>query len=356
MNIKNRIQLIRQTTPNCLEELFEMSNRICDLCGQPIQDLCLAALDHSIPVIRYARCTDVSIEDAIRECNDLSNLRPTHSSCNAAKFSMTRDEWFSKGLNLRKEPKFLSPEEISVLKFRVGAGGRAGGRKNVESGHIQALGRQNVENGQLASIRSIGGRISGRIAVETGQLASICSKGGRIGGPIGGRATNATTNGRKGNGGRIGARNQSLEDKAKGGRIGGKKTAENRLGMFRRSPEKWSEDSRKAAHVAGRKAFENSLGIFGQTSEQWCETRKKGGHAAGQNLKEKGLGIFGLTPEEISKNSAKGGRVSCCKRWRLGRGKSCVCGEHLPSDETLTSLPSLPTQEHYAPSRQFQDP
>ncbi len=69
-----------------------------------------------------------------------------------------------------------------------------GGRKNVESGHLESLatfescskggkigGRKNVESGHLQSISSKGGKK----AVESGQIKSIstpesCSKGGKI--------------------------------------------------------------------------------------------------------------------------------------------------------------------------------
>lgn len=65
--------------------------------------------------------------------------------------------------------------------------GRIGGRKNVESGHLQRIsslggrvgGRKNVESGHLQRICSLGGRIQGRKNVESGHLQRICSLGGR---------------------------------------------------------------------------------------------------------------------------------------------------------------------------------
>ena len=35
MTLKQRRAFIRKVTPDCLEELFEMQNRMCDLCEQP---------------------------------------------------------------------------------------------------------------------------------------------------------------------------------------------------------------------------------------------------------------------------------------------------------------------------------
>ena len=176
-----------------------MQNRICDLCGHEIQDLMLAALDHSIPVIRYARCLDLAIEDAIRECNHPENLRAAHSSCNAAKNGRTREEWYAAGLNDRDKPRFLTDGQLLDLQFRLGAGGRVGGRtagrRNVESGHWAhihtlehqsraglARGKQLVESGEWERFRTLpqakaaqrqSGRERGQQTVTGGHLARI---------------------------------------------------------------------------------------------------------------------------------------------------------------------------------------
>jgi hypothetical protein len=123
-NIRQRANLIRKATPNCLKDLYEMQNRICDLCNQPIQDLILAHVDHSYPVIKYARILDIPLEDAIKECNNLKNLRCVHFSCNIAKGEKTREEWYAMGLNEREISKNLTKKQILDLKFRFGAGGR----------------------------------------------------------------------------------------------------------------------------------------------------------------------------------------------------------------------------------------
>ncbi len=79
--------------------------------------------------------------------------------------------------------------EAEMGKLGSSLGGRLGGRKNVESGHIQALARKMVESGRLAEIRNSprtkeAQRKAGRKAVESGQLARACtfevrSKSGR---------------------------------------------------------------------------------------------------------------------------------------------------------------------------------
>lgn len=109
-----------------------------------------------------------------------------------------------------------------------GVGGRIGGRKNVESGHLRSV---SAKAGRLGGLKTMelygnpgtpegrtkggrlgsrnqpyeekvrGGRIAGRITKEKGTglfVPGYLQKG------IGGRATNETTEGRKGNGGRIG--------------------------------------------------------------------------------------------------------------------------------------------------------
>src|SRR5216684_136980 len=98
LKIQRRVAIIRKATPNILEELFEMQNRICDLCGHPIQDLVLASLDHSISIIVFAR-GPLSIKKATLLANDLSNLRAVHSSCNSKKNNKTRADWFARGLD-----------------------------------------------------------------------------------------------------------------------------------------------------------------------------------------------------------------------------------------------------------------
>jgi hypothetical protein len=166
--IRERARLIRLTTPNILEELFEMSNRKCDLCGFFIQDLTLAELEHSTPVIHFARNLDLSIEDAIQQANHPSNLRVVHYGCNSSKGGrMTREEWFARGLDKKiGEPKIFTEDELLLFKFRLGVGGRTQVGKNVESGHLERM--RNLPQTKAAQ------RIHGRKAFESGQLAGGC--------------------------------------------------------------------------------------------------------------------------------------------------------------------------------------
>jgi hypothetical protein len=225
--IRYRSKHLRRSVPNILEFCYESQNRICDLCNKPIQDLVLAALDHSVPLIQFARDISLSLKEAVSSCNDPKNLRAAHSFCNNSKKDRTREEWFDKNLDKTVGTiKILSDEEIEDLRLRVGKGGRirfkkhgdafttearsrggkTSGSNNVLNGHLASIrtkenqskgGRRNVESGQLASIRTLeasirGGRTQGRIAVESGQLASITTyetraKGGRKQGLIQGR-------------------------------------------------------------------------------------------------------------------------------------------------------------------------
>lgn len=223
--ILSRIKILRKTTPDCLEELFEAQNRICDLCNKPIQDLILAELDHSTPLIKYAKDLSLSIEDAVLQCNSLNNLRATHASCNGVKHDMERSVWFELGKDKRK-PRNYSADDIQKRKYIDGAGGRnryklhgdaftnearsrggkVSGRNNVLSGHWSRVttfesrqkgGLKNVENGNLERIRTLegsikGGKTQGRIAADSGQLLSITTyetraKGGQIQGVIQGK-------------------------------------------------------------------------------------------------------------------------------------------------------------------------
>lgn len=58
-------------------------------------------------------------------------------------------------------------------------------------------------------------------------------------------------------GGRIGARNQPMEAKVKGGRIQGRNNAENKTGFCGRTPEKMKEDGRKGGLKGGQAQVES---------------------------------------------------------------------------------------------------
>jgi hypothetical protein len=123
--VADRAKAIRAATPDVLENLFEMQNRICDLCEQPIQDLILAALDHSRPVIIFARDLSLPIGEAIRWANALGNLRAVHANCNHVKKDKTKEEWFALGLDKEiGKPRIYTEGELLEFQFRLGAGGR----------------------------------------------------------------------------------------------------------------------------------------------------------------------------------------------------------------------------------------
>jgi hypothetical protein len=215
LTVRQRAKLIRKATPNgdTLENLFEMQNRICDLCGHPIQDLICAELDHSTSVIFFAR-SDMPIEDAIAKANDPKNLRCAHASCNAAKNGLTREEWFARGLNERDKPQLLTDGQLLELQFRLGAGGR----KHVESGHLAKLRTPEHQRNAARSAHKL--------------HPTLARDNGRVGGRIGGVKGAATA-------------------------------MRNKTGIFGRSPEQRLEDCRKggqrnieSGHIAslGRKA------------------------------------------------------------------------------------------------------
>jgi general stress protein YciG len=222
--IKKRARLIRNATPDILEELFKMQNRRCDLCSHSIQDLICATLDHSTPVISFAR-SEMPIDKAIAQANNPMNLRCVHASCNKAKYRLTREEWYQRGLNKRDAPRILTDGELLLLSF------------------------------QITRIASMGGRISGRIV--------------------------------------------------------GRKTFENKTGVFGRSPEKMSEDGRKGGRIGGCRAHE----LHPEMAARCGRKNVESGHLASI-----------ATPESC----AKGGRISgrivgpkvCHVRWHVNRGIS----------------------------------
>ena len=211
MTVKERTRLIRNTTPNILEELFEMQNRICDLCEQPIQDIILAELEHSIPVSWFAK-SDLSIKDAIKQANAPNNLRAAHYSCNGRKHDITRDEWFERGLN-----------------------------KTVGSPLIWSEGDLKIHQGRIIAKSRKGGKI-----------------GGKLGGPIGIRMMSREDHVRGGKNGR-------REDKVRAGLKAGKVSFEKKAGIHADGYDKSSGGRASAAvghcariaHLGGEKAVES---------------------------------------------------------------------------------------------------
>lgn len=263
MTIKQRAEAIRRATPDCLEELFEMQNRICDLCSYPIQDLILAHLDHSIPVIKYARDFDMPIEEAIKVCNDISNLRVTHSFCNHSKLGMTRGEWFSQGKDKTVgQPHIYTAEELLQL-FQ-----------------------------QLSEISKKGGLIGGQKCAENGHMARMLSK-------------------------------VSLEQMKKNGREQGIRNSivPNRMSDTSRLR------SKESRALSGRASQEQKKGIFGLTEEERKANARKGGMAAGQIAKESGQLLKHIQESKDKKigifapgMKAKGAQASNHLQWHIRRG------------------------------------
>lgn len=286
-----RAKLIRNATPDIREELFEMQNRICDLCGYPIQDLVVAALDHSTPVSFFAR-SDMPIEEAILQANDPKNLRCAHTSCNNTKKELTREDWFACGLNNRTKPQPLTDSQLREFQFRLGAGGRRAQalHPEVAAANGRAQGIKMTNNGDLARIRSLPQTIAahhqrGRDARDSGQLASVCVMGGRavkaMG--LGIHAMNAE---------------QRSEAGRKGGRIGGR--------------------------IQGPKSVQDGTGIFGLTPEQKTDACHKGGLVQGpiqghRNLESGQIQALGRKAAK-SGQLAKRGHRGRHNRWHIKRG------------------------------------
>jgi hypothetical protein len=309
LTIQQRAKLIRAATPNgdTLENLFEMQNRICDLCGQPIQDLILAALDHSTPVIHFARST-MPIEDAIAQASDPKNLRCAHSSCNSAKNGLTRGEWFRRGLNVREAPRFLTDGQLLELQFRLGVGGRTAGFANAKN-KTGVCGRSPEK---MRADASKSGRKQS--AAGTGMFTSGMSMRSAVIGRITGNDNKRLKRGIcspgvAAKGGRI------------GGRINGRKMKQEGRGIF--APENRG--------LGGRKAKEMGVGVSAMTHEQLSVAGRVGGGtgAGGRKCAEKKVGVCGRSPEKMREDGLKGVHTY----WHVRRGivnpkcKLCVDGE-----------------------------
>ena len=208
----------------------------------------------------------------------------------------------------------LRTSEHQAKAGRAGGhiGGRIAGRKNIESGHLARMwelpqtkaarsangriqGRKAVESGQLDRIRELpqtkaaqraNCRIQGRKAFESGQLASItthesCVKGGIAAGRISVESGHIAALGRSGVGGRAGG------------------------------------------PTSGRKHVENRTGIFAMTPEQKSAAGRKGGRIGGL-----ASGLIAVQSGQIASIQVIGSRTGSCMRWKISRGKPCVCGRH----------------------------
>lgn len=107
----------------------------------------------------------------------------------------------------------------------------------------------------------------------------------------------------------------SPDEKKKHSRKGGISCKKNRSGIFSFTPEEMKENSRKAGKIGGKKCYENNMGIFSITLEQKIEAIKKGG----ENCYENNTGVFSLTKEQLSeagkKGGTKGAKTTNSQRW-----------------------------------------
>ena len=108
------------------------------------------------------------------------------------------------------------------------------------------------------------------------------------------------------------------------GKKWGQRSVENGQLARMRTPE----HQREAASARGRKNVQTGH-IQALGREYGRKNKESGfiqnlGHTQGLINKEKGLGIFAPGYDRDT-----GGRVSRCLRWRIRRGKTCICGKHL---------------------------
>jgi len=98
-------------------------------------------------------------------------------------------------------------------------------------------------------------------------------------------------------------------------RLNGRRTYENKTGLFSMSPERKSEVSRKN----GQKSYENKTALFAMSPERRSEVSRK----AVETNRKNGTALFALTFEERSENGKKGGkkggRTTSSQKWQCTR-------------------------------------
>jgi hypothetical protein len=282
-------------TAKLRERKFDEQFGFCAICGKELGgwDSIQSELDHSTSVYIWAECRNISIKEMVEQANDENNLVLVHPSCNkqkrerdleehleridAGETSLTLKIWTAE--ELEKEKKKLLANSSKGARKRnqlygnpatpesCSKGGQSAGRKNVESGQIQALGhkhghtqgRKNVESGQIQEL----GRNQGRKNVDSGQLAMVATP----------------------------------ESRSKGGR----KTAE-KLGT-------------EVLAARGRKLFE----LHGNPATP--ESCSKGGRIGGQISGRKAVESGHLARIRTHENCSKGASISLCNRWHKLRNK-----------------------------------
>jgi len=245
------------------EQLYREQEGLCAICNKPLQgsDSIVCTIDHAISVSLYATW-DYTVEEACQHANARKNLVATHPTCNRAKSYQDMEDFqeaIKHGDVVLGERPTLTKEQLVELKHRAGAGGRIGGRKNVESGHWARL--QQLPQTKAARQRT------GYIARLTGLR-------------------------HKQNGTSIFA--MTAEERAaagsKGGRVASRKNVES--GQFFRM--KALPQTKEAQRKVGRKAVESGSGIFAMTTAERAAAGSKGGRKvvrSGQFARTRALGL-----------------------------------------------------------------
>jgi hypothetical protein len=211
----------------------EIRERIRLIRRHPIQDLILATIEHSTPVIYFARST-MPIAEAIALANDPKNFRASHTTCNSAKGGrMTREEWFARGLNEREAPRLMTEGQLLEFQFRVGASGRAQ--------VALCVGMFDPKN------KGKGCRVGGRVAKEK-RLGFFAIPP-----------------------------DQHSINSIKGGKAGSHTNRQNKTGMF--APG-FLEKRRIGGRTRGYDSLKNHTAIFGRTPEQHTIDSAAGGRAS----------------------------------------------------------------------------
>ena len=144
---------------------------------------------------------------------------------------------------------------------------------------------------------------------------------GRIGGYIGGKRSHechpemAANNGKK-YGSKGGKQTHRLHPElaSENGNKGGRANAIRGTGVCGRSSVKMSLDGAKAGLIGIRRMRELHPGLVNLSG-------RKGGRIGGQMVNK-------LHPGHSRRNGIKSAPIVNCLRWRISRGKPCICGRH----------------------------
>jgi hypothetical protein len=111
---------------------------------------------------------------------------------------------------------------------------------------------------------------------------------------------------------------QSKENGRIWGKVGGKITAELKIGVHGRSKEQIIEDGKKGGKISGKRTAELKIGVHSLTRQQNIENGIKGGKVGGKRAKKLGLGIHARTKEQHIEDGRKGGKIGGSKGGKIG--------------------------------------